>query len=164
MESIEKDFPSLKLGYEQVLDSLKNQAEISRDYSNRAITLFSIAIAILGIGLPILFNSHIHGLPVLLAVIPVIVFVFVYFSFWKVYSMKPMIEIASPLSVISQFITLQPIQFFSESIQHISSAFTENEVVLKKKEKGLNWLIALTLIEVSTLVILTLLFFSFEIG
>jgi ABC-type polysaccharide/polyol phosphate export permease len=63
--------------------------------------------------------------------------------------------------MIDDFIELEPDKFYSNMIQHISSAFDENESIIKQKENDLKWLIALTLLETSTIVCLTLLFFSF---
>lgn len=164
----DKDFPSLKLGYGQVKDVLQEQVEIARDYSNRAITLFSIAIAVLGIGLLLLLTRVIsvsiicnHIPLIVFSVIPIILFVFVFVYFWKIYKMNIFVEIANPDIVINEFIELEPNKFYSEMIQHINSAFDKNEIVIRKKEKDLKILIVLTLSEISTLIILTLLFFSF---
>ena len=127
---LNKDFPSLNLGYEQVKDVLQEQVEIARNYSNRAITLFSIAIAVLGIGLPILLTRFVStfiicdNVPlVVCSVIPIIMFVFVFVYFWKVYKMNLFEKITIPDIIIDEFIKLEPNKFYSEMLQHINLAF-----------------------------------------
>ena len=162
-KDLQKDFPSLKLGYEQVNDALKDQVETVRDYENRAITLFSVTIAVLGIGMPLLLtkaaSQSLYWLTA--SLIPIILFVFVYLNFWKTYRLRLMKQISDPEVVISEFIELETQKFYSDMIQHINEAFAENEVVLRQKEKSLRVLIAFTLGEVSSVVVLALLFFSF---
>ena len=162
-KDLQKDFPSLKLGYEQVNDALKDQVETVRDYENRAITLFSVTIAVLGIGMPLLLtkaaSQSLYWLTA--SLIPIILFVFVYLNFWKTYRLRLMKQISDPEVVISEFIELETQKFYSDMVQHINEAFAENEVVLRQKEKSLRVLIAFTLGEVSSVVVLALLFFSF---
>ena len=78
MKALEMNFPSLKLGYEQVNDALKDQVEAVRDYESRAITLFSVAVAVLGIGMPLLLTKAVsQSLCWLTAsLIPIVLFVF----------------------------------------------------------------------------------------
>lgn len=162
-KDLQKDFPSLKLGYEQVNDALKDQVETVRDYENRAITLFSVAVAVLGIGMPLLLTKAASQSLCWLAtsLIPVVLFVFVYLYFWKTYRLRLMKQISDPEVVISELIELEPQKFYSDMVQHINEAFAENEVVIRQKEKSLRVLIAFTLVEVSSVVVLALLFFSF---
>ena len=162
--NLESDFPSLKLGYEQVKDVLPNQIESVREYENRAITLFSVAVAVVGIGMPLLLTKVASQSPCWLTtlLIPIILFVFVYLYFWKIYRLKLMKEISDPEVVIKEFIELEPQRFYSDMIQHINEAFAENEVIVRQKGKDTVWLIVFTLAEVSSVVILALLFFSFR--
>jgi len=58
IDELKKDFPSLQLAYEHVKDVLHEQKETVRDYANRAITLFSVATAIIGIALPLFISRN----------------------------------------------------------------------------------------------------------
>jgi len=49
---LNKDFPSLELGYEQVKDVLQEQAELHVIMPIELLPYFSIAIAVLGIAFP----------------------------------------------------------------------------------------------------------------
>lgn len=162
-KELESDFPSLRLGYEQVKDSLKEQVEIVRNYENRAIMLFSVAITILGVGMPLLLtkatSQSLHWLVV--SLIPIVLSVFVYLYFWKTYRLSLMRQISDPGAIISEFIELKPQRFYSDMIQHISEAFAKNELVIRQKEENLRGLIVFAVLEVSSIVVLALLFFGF---
>lgn len=162
-KNISSDFPSLQQGYEQVKNVLQDQVEIVSAYNNRAITLFSVAVAVLGIGIPLLLTEVAAQslFWLILSLIPIVVFAFIYLRFWKVYRLRLMKQISDPKVIVEQFLELEPQTFYSDMIQHISEAFAENEVIIGQKEKDMKYLIALTLVEVSSVVVLALLFFSF---
>ena len=132
----DKVTPSLSIGYEQIKDVLKDQVEVAREYENRAVTLFAIAIAVIGIGIPLLFTKIASKtLWLIPSVIPIAIFVFVCFYFWKVYKLKPMKQMSEPKKIITDFISLEPKVFYSDMLKHLDSAFIENDEVIKHKEK-----------------------------
>lgn len=163
-----KDFPSLRLGYEHVKDVLQEQAELAHHYVNRAITLFSIATAVIGIGLPLLFTQRMsehyligHVSIVVLSPIPILLYVVVVYYSWKIYQKEFLKTISSPTKVTEDFLELQPEEFYSNMIQHITSAFEENEEIIKGKEQNLTKLIIYVIAEAITMISLVLILFSF---
>lgn len=158
----DSDFPSLKLGYEQVKDVLRDQVELIRDYRNQAIMLFSVSVAVLGISFPLLFSKTVSkSLWLIAALVPVVIFLQVYRYFDRAYRLEEMKQITNPKTITEEFIELEPAAFYSDLIQHIADAFEDNEKIIAQKAKELQWLIGLTLAEVSSVVVLVLLFFSF---
>jgi len=169
MAKLNKDFPSLKLGYEQAKDVLREQAEIARDYANRAITLFAVATAVIGIGLPLLFTKQVYqhyltaNIPAIsLSVLPILLYVGVFVSLWLVIRPEFIRTVGSPNILLDKgYLNLEPSDFYSEVIQDIASTFSENEKIIKRKERCLTKLIACMMIEVTMVIILVLLFSSF---
>ena len=157
------DLPSLRLGYEQIKNVLHQQAEIARDYVNRAITLFAVATAVIGIGLPLLLTERTtnHVPAISLSVIPILFYAAVIVYFWKVVRPEYLRTVSSPKIVIEEYIDLNPDGFYSETIQDIDSTFNENQKVIKRKENAFITLIVLVIGETVSAVSLVLLFFAF---
>ena len=168
---LNKEFPSLKLVYESILDTLKEQTEISRDYVNRAITLFSVGTAVIGIGLPLLFTKHFSDLKIFktlpfvdLFFIPILLYIGVIVFFRLVCNNEYLETVNSPTIVKDDYLELEPDIFYSEMIQNIEESFKKNEVVIKNKEKALTSLIGFTIAEVLMVIIPAILFFTFRGG
>ena len=170
MADLEKDFPSLKLGYEQIKDVLREQGTLTQNYISRAITLFSIATAIIGIGLPLLFtkselpyNSLIFYVPVIVwAIIPLLIYMGVIVAFWIILHPEHLKIISNPKILLDGgFLELEPSMFYSEIIQDIARTFDENEKIVVKKQQDLIWLYVLLMLETMCLIIIVLLFFAF---
>ncbi len=161
--------PSLRLSYEQVKDVLHEQEEIAHNYVNRAISLFSVGTAISGIGLPLLFTRHIpqcylFGLiPItVFSVIPLLLYVEVINYSWKIIRREFLKTVSSPEKIITEgFLDLEPERFYSDMIQHIALAFTENENIIRSKQSNLIKLTFYTVGEAATLITLALLLSAF---
>lgn len=168
-KTLESDFPSLKLGYEQVKDTLHKQATIVSNYVNRAITLFAVATAVIGIGLPLLYTAHIPQqdlivrIPaIVLLVIPASLYACHFRYLWRVIRPEFIKTVASPKILLAEeYLELETNNFYSEVIQDVASTFSENEDVIREKERNLIKLIKCVTWEAAVVVILVLLFSSF---
>jgi hypothetical protein len=170
MVDLEKDFPSLKLGYEQIKDVLREQATITQNYISRAITLFAIATAVIGIGLPLLFtgpklsytNLILHVPVICWAVLPLLIYAIVIFISWSIIRPSQLKTISSPKILQDEgYLQLEPGAFYSELIQDITENFNENEIIIERKEKDLIWLSVFVFTQTMFVVMIVLLFFAF---
>ena len=169
---LDADFPSLKLSYEQVKDTLSEQATIIGNYINRAITLFAVATAVIGIGLPLLFTKEEYqhyltvNIPVIsLSILPILLYIGVFIFFWVTIRPEFIKTVSNPKILLDEaYPELKPNEFYSEVIQDIALRFSENEELIRKKENGLKWLIGFMMAEVAMVVSLAVLFSFFWSG
>ena len=155
------DFPSLRLVYEQIKDALAQQKEVARDYANRAITLFSVATAILGIGLPMFYTKQIFATYLInkwiplsaLSVIPILIYVQIILVSWQIWLMQPIITLDNP-EKINDFLELDEAHFYSDMIQHTQKAFGKNKAVIQRKVQYLRQLVIWTIVETAVIVVL----------
>ena len=164
--NLDKDFPSLRIGYEAVKDSLNNQRQVVQDYINRAITLLSIATAVIGIGVPLLYAQNITKLYLFkpyiplttLSAVPILAWgVAVYYS-CGVLKKESLTTIDNPSIIKDEFVTLTENKFYSDMIQHIDNAFKENEKIVKRKADNLRPLVWWVIIETVMVVLLAIAF------
>jgi len=130
-----------------------------------------VGTAVIGIGLPLLFTSHIKDIylfghiPItFFSVIPLILYVAVLNYSWKIVRGVFLKTVISPEKIVTDgFLELEPKTFYSDMIQHISLAFSENEGIIQSKQNDLIKLAFCTFLEVAALIILILLLSAFWI-
>jgi hypothetical protein len=164
--TMKNDFPSLRLGYEQIKDVLKEQKEINRDYLARAMTLFSVSTAVIGIGLPLMFTQKVVSLylvkPLIplttLSVIPILIYAVIVFYTYSIWKKESLVTMENPTLIKDEFLELDESKFYSDMIQHIESGFIKNEKVIQRRAQHLSYLTNWVIIETSIVVLFAIVF------
>lgn len=161
------DYPSLNMGYSLISNCLRDQRETARSYTNRALTIFSVASAIIGIGLAFGFSiteiPHIwHNLLVeVLSILPVaLYFILVRFAYLAI---KPRhIEtLDDPSGLDDKLLSLSAEDFVTEMIERIKNSFEENQKALSIKADSLTLLIPILILETVAVVSAVIVFSVF---
>ena len=163
---MKNEFQSLRVGYEAIKDSLKNQREVIQNYINRAITLFSIATAVIGIGLPSLYAQNITKLYLInpwfpltyLSIIPVMVYGVNVYLFYCVLKKDLIITMDNPTIIKKEFVSLEENHFYLDMIQYTEDAFKKNEIVVKRKADNLQTLVGFVITETAIIIALVIAF------
>ena len=94
-------YPSLYLAYEQVKNVLADQIQTASVLETKASTLFAIATAMIGIVIPVGLNRITSDTLwlVILVVIPIGLYVCVWWLFRAVYSLQSFAELGDPKTI-----------------------------------------------------------------
>jgi hypothetical protein len=157
-------YPSLHLAYEQVKNVLPDQIQTASVLETKASTLFAIATAMIGIVLPIGLNritSDKYWL-VILTVIPISLYLYAWWLFRAVYSLKSFAELGDP-KTIEDYLNDSPDEFMKEAIRETKKAYEHNEGILEKKREMVRCLLPIVITEMMTLVAWSVIILVFTI-
>jgi hypothetical protein len=165
-EEKEPTSPSLDLAFDRVKGVLYDQKHMAAEYSTRIATLFSVATAVLGIGLPIglsklstPFNPAwtVHFVLAMVAILFYLIVVAVtVYGFW----LRPFDTMDDPIKIRKEFWDLSPSEFKVQILAHIENAYTQNATNLKRRAYATQSLIVLVSIQ-TTILLFALVFALF---
>jgi hypothetical protein len=151
-------YPSLDLAFDWVKGVLYQQKQLAEEYNAKLSTLFSVATAILGIGLPFgaKFTEDAFK-PFSSSFIAIVVAMLVYFviailaviGFW----MRPYHVLDEPVIIREDFWTLAPWEFKEQILVHLEDAYDFNKKTLRWRVWPTQAIIVLLPIETLALVI-----------
>jgi hypothetical protein len=147
--------PSLCLSFDWLKDVLENQIQDARFLTDREISVFTIASAIIGFAIPLALTElkisvnlwfytsvGFYGLLVLLLI----------YSLFQ----KQMDDLKNPVIIRESYWDMKPEEFKMELLTYMEDAYADNKKVINLKRRVLNAIIGLTGVEVVSLILFIL--------
>lgn len=157
-------YPSIDLAFDWVKGVLYHQKQLAKEYNAKLSVLFSVATAILGIGLP--FGAKITEdafspwsssfIAILVAMVAYfIIAILAIIGFW----MRDYRVLDDPVIIREEFWALSPWKFKEQILVHLEDAYRSNDATLKWKFWPTQIIVGILLIETLALVLAFLLGF-----
>jgi len=161
-ENLTEKYPSLQLAYEHVKDLLWRQKETARSYAERAILLLAASTAVVGIGIPILFNKTAYyklyflpGIPQgMVSSIPITIYLAIAVLTYLIVKLHPFKSMDEPSKILKSFAVRPNTKFYYDMIKNIEKAFKDNKKILERRATMLTLLIIATIVNTIIMVFL----------
>ncbi|HEX9896428.1 MAG TPA: hypothetical protein VGA85_02035 [Dehalococcoidales bacterium] len=147
--------PSIDLAFDWVKDVLDTQISLVDSLDNKAMTLFGVATAILGIGASLgqnILNPK-AILPFACGAIAFIAYIFVIGFTISALAVRGFDTLKNPIIMREYYWDLSPVQFKIQLLAHLEDAYTSNKEKVDKKGLAVRNLVPAMAFEVVFLVL-----------
>lgn len=148
--------PSLDLAFEWVKDVLINQSNASDSLEGKAMTLFTLATAILGVGVSAGVLSSSGKIPlasIIFGAFSLAAYGFVIGYALVAIRLRRFETLDNPITMREWYWDMEPLQFKMELLSHLEDSYKRNETNLSEKALATRLLIVATAAQVVFLVV-----------
>ena len=148
--------PSLDLAFEWVKGVLTSQSNAADSLETKAMNLFTLATAILGLGVSAGVLSSPNNIPlasILLGAASLMAYGFVIGYAFAAIRLRKFETLDNPIILRERYWDMNPVNFKMELLSHLEDSYQRNETKLNEKARATRWLIAATAAQVLFLVV-----------